>query len=270
MEQPVLLIEPDRVPHAVTLTLNRPAKRNALHLPLLHALREAVISAPGRFPHARALVLRGAGPAFCAGMDLAETGADPHVTAEGVRDVLLALARCPLPTVALVQGAAVAGGLGLVAACDFAVLASDARVGLPEVRRGLVAALVSVFLRRQLPERHLRELLLGGELLPADRALAMGLANRVVSAGALEGAGAETVFNVVSGAPGALATTKRLLLDLFPRSLEEDCRLAMSAHEAVRGSDEACEGAAAFLQKRSPSWTALQNPKSAIQNPQSS
>ena len=258
MDHPALLIEPDRTPRAVTLTLNRPAKRNALTRPLLHALREAVATAPGRFPRARALVLRGNGPAFCAGMDLAETGADPHATTEGVRDVLLALAHCPLPTVAVVQGAAVAGGLGLVAACDFAVLAADARVGLPEVRRGLVAALVAVFLRRQLSGRSLRELLLGGELVPAERALALGLVNRVVpNADALDGAAAETVLAVAAGAPGALAATKRLLLDLAPRGLEDDCRLALRAHEAASrdAGEEAREGAAAFLERRPPAWT---------------
>lgn len=254
MEQPALLIEPERTPRALTLTLNRPAKRNALTPELLRDLRAAVADAPARFPDARALVLRGNGPAFCAGMDLNATGDAPHAVAGGVRDVLLALANCPLPTVAVVHGPAVAGGLGLVAACDFALLAEDARVGLPEVRRGLVPALVCALLRRQLSGRHLRELVLAGALIPAERALAIGLVNRVVPAHGLDGALHETLFALVSGAPDALAGTKRLLLDLAPRSLEDDYRLALRTHEAALGSDEAREGAAAFLEKRSPAW----------------
>lgn len=255
MDQPALLIESDRDSHAVTLTLNRPAKRNALTLPLLHALRDAITAAPGRFPDARAVVLRGKGPVFCAGMDLAETGYNPGATAGGVRDVLLALVHCPLPTIAVIQGIAVAGGLGLVAACDFAVMVNTTFVALPEVRRGLVAALVTVFLRRQLGERHLRELLLGGELLPAHRALAIGLVNRVVSEAALDDSVGEIVTQFAAGAPGALAATKRLLLDLAPRSLEEDCRLALLTHVAARDSGEAREGAAAFLEKRAAAWS---------------
>ena len=254
MDQSDLLIESDRDYHAVTLTLNRPAKRNALTLSLLHTLRQAVATAPERFPHARAVVLRGNGPVFCAGMDLGETGGNPVATAEGVRDVLLALANCPLPAVAVVHGLAFAGGLGLVTACDFAVMADTTFVALPEIRRGLVAALVSVFLRRQLSERHLRELLLGGEPMPAHRALAIGLVNRVVPGATLDESVVEIVNQFSAGAPGALAATKRLLLDLAPRSLEEDCRLALLTHAVARDSGEAREGAAAFLERRTPSW----------------
>ena len=134
---PELIIETDAAARTVTLTLNRPARRNALHLPLLDALRAALAGAPELAPRPRLLILRGAGPAFCSGMDLSTTGADPHATAEGVRDVLLALANCPLVTVAAVHGHAVAGGVGLVPACHFAWMAEEARIGLPEVNADL-------------------------------------------------------------------------------------------------------------------------------------
>ena len=251
---PELIIASDAAARTVTLTLNRPARRNALHLPLLLALREAVAGAPDLLPRPRLLILRGAGPAFCSGMDLNATGGDPHATAEGVRDVLLALANCPLVTVAAVHGHAVAGGVGLVAACDFAWMAEEARIGLPEVKRGLVPALVNAFLRRQLRERDLRELLLLGEMLPARRALEIGLVSRVVPAAELDAGIAALAASLAGSAPGALAGTKRLLRELAPRSLEDDCRLALETHRAARGSAEAREGAAAFLEKRPPRW----------------
>lgn len=255
MEQPPeLLSKADPGTRTLTLTLNRPARRNALHLPLLHALRDAVLAAPATDPAPRFLLLRGAGPAFCAGMDLNATGGDPHATAEGVRDVLLALADCSLVTVAVVHGPAVAGGVGLVAACDFALMAEDARIGLPEVRRGLVPALVNALLRRQLRERDLRELLLLGELIPAGRAWEMGLVSHVVPAVELEAAVLALVASLAAGAPGALAATKRLLHDLAPRSLADDFELALQTHRAARDAGEAREGAAAFLEKREPAW----------------
>ena len=176
----VLLVERDHVSGRTTLVLNRPAKRNAFDLPLLRALQ--AVEAAARENGQRALILRGVDPVFCAGLDLAETADTPHEAAGAVRDLLLAVARCSLLTIAAVQSAAVAGGAGLASVCDFTVMAEDARIGFPEVRRGLVPALVTAFLRRRLRERDLRELLLTGELIPASRAQAIGLVNRVVPA----------------------------------------------------------------------------------------
>lgn len=258
MEQPVL-IEHDRATGALTLTLNRPQKRNALNLPLLHALRDAVLAAPGT-EGVRAVVLRGAGPAFCSGLDLADTAGVPHEAAEAVKAALLALANCPLPTIAAVQGHAVAGGAGLVAACDFALMSEEAKIGYPEVKRGLVAALVSVFLRRQLRERDLRELLLGGELISAARAVTMGLVNRAVPGASLDSELRGLLRSLAGGGPEALGATKHLLLTLSPRSLEDDCARALDAHRAARDSAEAREGAAAFLEKRLPRWAATPTP----------
>ena len=189
-------------------------------------------------------------------MDLAATAGQPHETAEAVRDALLALAECPLPTLALVQGAAVAGGMGFAAACDFVVMADDARIGLPEVRRGLVAALVTVLLRRQLRERELRELLLAGELIPAARAREIGFASSVVPAARLDEEAARLAAALAQGGPHALAATKHLLAALHPRPLREEMDLALAAHRSARDSDEAREGAAAFLEKRAPNWVA--------------
>ncbi len=252
MEQPVL-IEHDHAAGALTLTLNRPQKRNALNLPLLGALRDAVLAAPAT-AGIRAVVLRGAGPAFCSGLDLADTAGVPHEAAEAVKEALLALANCPLPTIAAVHGHAVAGGAGLVAACDFALMSEAAKIGYPEVKRGLVAALVSVFLRRQLRERDLRELLLAGELISAARGADIGLVNRAVPAASLDAEVQALLAGLSAGGPEALGATKHLLLAFSPRSLEDDCARALDAHRAARDSAEAREGAAAFLEKRAPRW----------------
>jgi methylglutaconyl-CoA hydratase len=254
MEQPVL-IEIDRAARTTTLILNRPHRRNALNLPMLRDLRVAIIDARAREPsQQRALILTGAEPVFCSGLDLAEAASAPREALEAVRDALLELARCPLITIAAVRGAAIGGGAGLVAACDFAVMADDARFGFPEVRRGLVPALVAVFLRHQLRERDVRELLLGGELLPASRALAMGFVNRLAPGPRVIDEAREIAAAILQGGPETMAATKKLLADLRPRSLEEDCRLALEAHDATHASGEAREGAAAFLAKRLPVW----------------
>ena len=256
MEQTVL-IERDSGRHLTTLTLNRPARRNALNFPLLESLKSAIEEA-GRDPDLRVLVLRGAGPAFCSGMDLAESAAEPIRAIEMVRDAFLALATCSLVTIALVHGAAVAGGGGLAAACDFVVMADDAKIGFPEAKRGLVAALVAALLRRQIREPDLRELLLLGELIPAGRAEKIGLAHRVVPASDLVTTAQTLARAIGEGGPGAIVETKALLGRLGPRSLTEDFAIALETHGRTRDSAEAREGSRAFIEKRKPAWSANQ------------
>ena len=254
MEQPVL-IERDAERHTTTLTLNRPARRNALNLPLLDALKTA-IEAAAREEGTRALILRGAGPVFCSGMDLAETAAEPMKAVEMVRDLFLTVAQSPLITVGVVHGAAVAGGGGLAVCCDFVVMSDDAKIGFPEVKRGLVAALVAALLRRQIREHDLRELLLVGELIPAVRAEKIGLAHRVVVSTSLLSTAHNLIRSVCEGGPGAVAETKALLGRLAARPLAEDFAIALETHTRTRDADEAREGARAFLEKRKPSWSA--------------
>src|SRR5678809_1018553 len=178
---PVVLIEKES-PQISVVTLNRPERRNALTLELLTELC-AAIKVASEQPEQRVLILRGAGAAFCTGLDLKEAAdsTNAHATAEMVANTLVAISQTRLVTIAAVHGAAVAGGAGIMSACDFVVAAERTKIGYPETRRGLVAGLVLTFLRRQLRERDIRELLLGGELIDAKRALAMGLVNRVVS-----------------------------------------------------------------------------------------
>ena len=164
------------------ITLNRPDKRNALSVPLLEELVAQVRAAEGDDAN-RVIVLRGAGKVFCAGLDLAEA-TDPeraHRSAHAVADALKTIARCRLVTVARVHGAAIAGGAGLMAACDLIVAADDTKVGYPEVHRGLVAGLIMHFVVRQAPLRAVSELMLTGKLIDAKRAAELGLVNRAVA-----------------------------------------------------------------------------------------
>jgi len=240
-----------------TLTLNRPEKRNALNVELLEQLVAAVESA-GCDSTQRILVLRGAGSVFCSGLDLAEATEPDRAlrSAESVGHALRAIATTRLMTIAAVQGAAIAGGAGLMSACDFAVATTDAKFGYPEIRRGLVPALIMTFLRRQLRERDARELLLLGKLIDARRALEIGLLNRVApDEAALETEVRTIISSLLQGAPEALAETKQLLADLWPSPLARDFDAAHAFHVAARKSSEAAEGIAAFLEKRAPNWT---------------
>ena len=142
-----------------------------------------------------------------------------------------------------------------MSACDFVIAAERTKIGYPEVRRGLVAGMVMTFLRRQLRERDLRELLLASELIEAERAREIGLVNRVVPPNELESETQKIVASVLQGAPGALANSKRLMEELWSTSVREDIEVALRHHMEARESAEAKEGIAAFLEKRPPNWT---------------
>jgi len=251
---PVVLVEKPSSQITV-MTLNRPERRNSLTIELLSELMAAVNTAAND-PVQRVLILRGAGAAFCTGLDLKEAAdsTKAHATAELVAKTLITLAETRLVTIAAVHGAAVAGGAGIMSVCDFVVAAEKTKIGYPEVRRGLVAGLVMTFLRRQVGERNLRELVLGGELIEAARAREIGLVNRVVSPNELMNEAHKFANAVLQGAPNALKQTKRLVEELWSTSVKEDVDLALKHHMQARESDEAHEGIAAFNEKRKPNW----------------
>lgn len=252
---PVVLIE-KQSPQITVVTLNRPERRNSLTIQLLNELISAVKVASDQ-PNERVLILRGAGAAFCTGLDLKEAAdrTKAHATAEMVAKTLVTLAETRLVTIAAVHGAAVAGGAGIMSACDFVVAAEKTKIGYPEVRRGLVAGLVMTFLRRQIGERNLRELVLGGELIDAARAKEIGLVNRVVPGAEVMNEAQKFADSVLQGAPKALAQTKKLIEELWSTSVKEDVDLALKHHMKARESDEAREGIAAFNEKRPPNWS---------------
>ncbi|MGZ5023974.1 MAG: enoyl-CoA hydratase/isomerase family protein [Chthoniobacterales bacterium] len=252
---PVVLVEKTS-PQVSTLILNRPERRNALTIELMTELT-AAIEVASADEKLRVLILRGAGQAFCAGLDLNEVNQPEkaHASAELVAKTLLALNQTGLVTIAAVHGAAIAGGAGIMSACDFVVASRRTQFGYPETRRGLVAGLVMTFLRRQLRERDIRELLLTGELIGSERALEMGLINRVVEPNELDAEVQKLVASILQNAPGALAGSKRLLEELWCTSVKEDIERSLAHHMRARESDETKEGVAAFLEKRAPNWS---------------
>jgi methylglutaconyl-CoA hydratase len=252
---PVVLIE-KQSPQITVVTLNRPERRNSLTIELLNELVASIKVASDQADE-RVLILRGAGAAFCTGLDLKEAAdrKKAHMTAELVAKALTTLAETRLVTIAAVHGAAVAGGAGIMSACDFVVAAEKTKIGYPEVRRGLVAGLVMTFLRRQAGERNTRELVLGGELIDAERAREIGLVNRVVAPDQLMIEAQKFADSVLQGAPNAIVQTKRLIEELWSTSVKEDVDLALKHHMRARESAEAREGIAAFNERRKPNWT---------------
>jgi methylglutaconyl-CoA hydratase len=251
-------------PPAVVLTLNRPDRRNALSQGLIAAIRAAFERARDDAA-VRCVILTGAGPAFCAGMDLAELSeslqrvtanpaADTSVWDDALRlatvyDLIYSL---PKPAIAAVNGPAVAGGCGLVTVCDLAVAVPAARFGYPEVRRGLVAAMVMPHLLRHVGERTARYLLLTGELIDGAEACRVGLVNAVAAPEQLLAAAHAWARSLAEGGPEALARTKDLL--------RQFSRQALSVEEAARASAaprltaECQQGLEAFFGKRPAPW----------------
>src|SRR5256885_1783904 len=217
---PVVLIEKES-PQINVVTFNRPERRNALTVELLTELCAAIKVASDE-QQKRVVILCGAGAAFCTGLDLGEAAdaTKAHATAEMVANTLVAISQTHLVTIAAVRGAAVAGGAGIMSACDFVVAAQGTKIGYPEVRRGLVAGLVMTFLRRQISERNLRELLFSAELIDAARAKEIGLVNRVAPSDKVISEAKKFATAVLQGAPGALAQTKRLVEELWWRSVK--------------------------------------------------
>ena len=251
----VVLIE-KQSPQITVVTLNRPERRNSLTIELLNELVASIKVASDQADE-RVLILRGAGAAFCTGLDLKEAAdrKKAHMTAELVAKALTTLAETRLVTIAAVHGAAVAGGAGIMSACDFVVAAEKTKIGYPEVRRGLIAGLIMTFLRRQAGERNMRELVLGGELIDAERAREIGLVNRVVAPDQLMIEAQKFADSVLQGAPNAIVQTKRLIEELWSTSVKEDVDLALKHHMRARESAEAREGIAAFNERRKPNWT---------------
>jgi methylglutaconyl-CoA hydratase len=253
-----LVLREDRGPIAI-LCLNRPAQRNALSRALVAELRDLVDKVRVE-ERTRVLVLTGAGPTFCAGMDLKEAatadGTEAEQTAIAVlqqfADLLHCLHTLPKPTIAAVSGAALAGGAGLMAACDLVVAAEGTMIGYPEVKRGLVASIVMHDLSRQVGDRRARQLLLTGEPITAEVAKEWGMVNVVTPPRSFLDEAVRLAQGLLQGGPLAIATTKRLLDEALGRP--HDLRGAAAISAAVRVSDEAREGMLAFLEERAPHW----------------
>jgi len=254
VSNPVLILQRQEESLAV-VTLNRPDRRNALSIEVLESLCRALESLAAE-PQRRVVLLHGAGPAFCAGLDLYEASDTDlaEQSAHWIGQTFETLATCPLVTIAAAHGAAYAGGAGLMACCDFTVASDDLQIRFPEVRRGLVPALASVALSRRLRDNDLRELLLLGEPIGARRAWDMGLVDRVVTTGELMPEAHRVAATLLKGAPEAVRQTKRLIRELRADPAPMFAQ-ALELHKQARLSDEAREGLTAFAQRREPQWT---------------
>ncbi len=242
-----------------TITLNRPARRNAMtpemQMELIVALEEAAQS------DLRVLVLAGAGEAFCAGLDLSalqamqDKSAAEHLTdAERIARLFLALHEIPMPTIAAVNGAAIAGGAGLAIICDFTLATTTAKFGFTEVRIGCVPALVSAFLALQIGDKQSRDLLLTGRILDAAEAYRIGLVNELVVPEKLAERVQALSVVLIANSPESLKATKRLMAAQNRAWLDAAVAEGIEANSLSRETADFREGVAAFLGKRRPEW----------------
>src|SRR5580692_1085097 len=246
----------DRV---ATPTLNRPEKRNAISFELIddlvHALDEIAKS------DAIVLIVTGAGKAFCSGMDLDNLksllGRTPEQNLQDSKTMVQlfrSLYEFPKPTIAAVNGAAIAGGTGLALLCAFTLAVPDAKFGYTEVRIGFVPAIVSTFLLRQVGEKIARDLLLTGRIFDAAEALKMGLINEVVAPEMLLDRARQLAGQLAENSPLSLFYTKRLLIDHARAGLDTQIEAAIRENAGIRESADFREGIESFLEKRKPKW----------------
>jgi len=248
--------------HTGTIILNRPERRNALSRGLLRSLIEALADLHLE-RRVRAVVITGAGSSFCAGMDLAEMSAtsksdDPraqwHEDAVQYLELVETMLRFPKPLIAAVNGPAVAGGAGLVLACDIVVAADDARFGFPEARRGIVAGLVAPLLVFRIGAGHAARLLLTASLTDAQEAYRIGVFHRLVAADHVWPRATEMAGECAECAPESLQLTKRLINETIGEHLGTLLAAGAAASATSRTTEAAAEGLAAFLEKRPPKW----------------
>jgi methylglutaconyl-CoA hydratase len=243
-----------------TITLNRPEKRNAISAEMTAELLSAfneVESSP-----ARVLLLTGAGKAFCSGMDLEALKALANLSlAEQLEDTGRLARLCrriwsfPKPTIAAVNGHAIAGGCGIATLCDFTIAVPEAKFGFPEVRIGFLPAIVSVFLVRQIGEKQARDLLLAGRTIDAAEAHRLGLVTQIVPAQELMSAAQTLAATLLACSPVSLHMTKKLLCDFAAQEIDRELELAAAESAQIRSTLDFREGLASFLEKRSPHWS---------------
>ena len=254
------VLEVDRGRAVARVWLNRPEHHNALSVELASELTRA-LDELAHDEAVRIVVLGGRGPSFCAGADLAAMKASADASfednlAEATRlgRLFAGLADFPKPVVGRIHGNALGGGVGLTAACDIPVAASDSVFALTEVRLGILPALISPYVIRRLGDRNAREYMLTGERFGAQQALHLGLVQHVVPASDLDAKVEERVQALLAGAPRAQARIKNLL-EFYADSSWEGYREALPRTLAeVRSGEEARDGLSAFFEKRKAKW----------------
>lgn len=235
-----------------TMTLNRPEKRNAISPEMIAEILSAFDEVASSC--ARVLIVTGEGKAFCSGMDLealkalatqspAEQRADTELMAKFFRRVW----SFPKPTIAAVNGHAIAGGCGLATLCDFTIAVPEAKFGYPEVRIGFLPAVVSIFLVRQIGEKNARNLLLTGKTFDAAEAHRLGLISEIVPAEQLNKSAKDLAATLLAASPTSLLITKKLLCDFAAPGIDRELELAVTESARIRSTDDFREGLSSFL-----------------------
>jgi methylglutaconyl-CoA hydratase len=243
-----------------TITLNRPDKRNSISYELIDdvtaALKQAAQSS------ALVLIMTGAGSAFCAGMDLDNLkqllGRSPEQNlkdSQTMAGLFRSLYDFPKPTIAAVNGPAIAGGTGLATLCDFTLAVPEAKFGYTEVRIGFVPGIVSSYLVAIVGEKRARDLLLTGRIFGAEEAYRLGLVTEVVPADQLMARTQQLAQELLEISPNSLRATKALLSSYSKDQLDQQLKLAIAENAAVRKTADFKEGITSFLEKRKPKWT---------------
>jgi methylglutaconyl-CoA hydratase len=241
------------------IILNRPERRNAMTPEMQMELIAALEDAPAT--GCRALVLTGAGNAFCSGLDLAslqeaieKDALEARREAERVARMFLALHELEMPSIAAVNGPAMGGGAGLAVICDFTLASPEAKLGFTETRIGFVPAVVSAFLTLQIGEKRSRDLLLTGRIVDANEAMHLGLVNEVVPHQELQHRARALAEKLKENSPQATRITRRLLGAQSRPWLDTAIVAAIEASVEARETADFREGVAAFLEKRKPAW----------------
>lgn len=238
------------------VTLARPDVRNAFNAEVIRELRDTFdqLSAD---PNVRAIVLAGEGPSFCGGADInwmrgaLDLSYDENVAdAEAMSRMFRAIDRCAKPVIGRIHGAALGGGSGLTAVCDIAIASDDALFGFTEVKLGIIPAVISPFVLAKIGPSHARALFLTGERFGAQRALQIGLVHRVASADQLDAAVDETLAQLITSGPEAVAAAKTLIPRVMSASYDETLGITSAAIAKQRTLPEGQEGLRAFLERR--------------------
>jgi len=256
-DDPLLLRSTD-ARGVIALTLNRPQSFNALSEPMLDAL-QAQFDHIAADPTARVVVLGAHGKAFCAGHDLKEMRAAPSLAYyqqlfARCTKVMLAVQRLPVPVIARVQGIATAAGCQLVAMCDLAVAASDAKFAVSGVNFGLFCSTPSVALSRNVGRKQAMEMLLTGDFISADEARARGLVNRVAPLDRLDAEIESLVTRIVAKPRVAIALGKQQFYHQIEAGIEQAYAIAGETMACNMMEESALEGVQAFIDKRAPAW----------------
>lgn len=244
-----------------TLTLNRPDKRNAMHGPMIEEILKG-LHILAQEDAVRVVVINGNGENFCAGGDIAwmqkmalASEQENVEDAELLAEMVYQLYAFPKPTIALVHGATMGGGMGLVSACDIAIASQDSHFSLSEVKIGITPSVISPYVIGAIGERNAHYYFLTGERFGAEVARQIGLVHQVVESSALMSVGVELATNMLKNSPNAMFEAKFLLKHVAKKEITEELIQQTAAHLAdMRRTDEAQEGLKAFVEKRTPVW----------------